>query len=132
MGYKPDYDFKLDLPKGEEAEQKIASLLHMNDGGLVEVKRDFLVSNTGNVAIEYECRGKPSGIAKTKAKWWAIMMDGELYNGEIIVLISVVRLKNIAREYLGTKQDVWGGDDGKARMVLVPIERLVSPCPNPA
>ena len=63
--YEPDYDFKLDLPKGEESERTIAFLLYMNDGDLIEAKRDFIVSNTGNVAIEYECKGKPSGIAKT-------------------------------------------------------------------
>ena len=126
MGYKPDYDFKLDLPKGEEAEKTISHLLHMTDGDLVEVKRDFKVSDTGNVAIEYECRGKPSGIAITKAKWWATMMDGEIYKGELIVLIRVGRLKRIAKKYKNTRRDIWGGDEGRARMVLVPIEELVS------
>ena len=126
--YKPDYDFKVDLPKGEESERTIAFLLYMNDGDLIEAKRDFIVSNTGNVAIEYECRGKPSGIAKTKAAWWAILLNGNKYNGEVIVLIRTERLKEIARKYRDTERDVSGGDDGKAKMILLPVEELMSSC----
>ena len=125
--YKPDYDFKLDLPKGEESERTIAFLLYMNDGDLIEAKRDFIVSNTGNVVIEYECRGKPSGIATTKAVWWAILLNGNKYNGEVIVLIRTERLKEIARKHKGTERDVWGGDDGKARMIKLPVGELMSP-----
>ena len=126
--YKPDYDFKIDLPKGEEAERTIAFLLHMDDGDLIEAKRDFKVSDTGNVAIEYAYRGKPSGIATTKASWWAILLNGNKYNGEVIVLIRTERLTAIAREYRGTKRDTWGGDDGNARMILLPVEELMLSC----
>lgn len=126
--YKPDYDFKLDLPKGEESERTIAFLLYMADGDLIEAKRDFKVSDTGNVAIEYEFRGKPSGIAKTKAAWWAILLNGNKYNGEVIVLIRTARLKELARAYKRTARDVSGGDNGEARMILFPVEELMSPC----
>ena len=126
--YKPDYDFKTDLPKGEEGERTIAFLLHMDDGDLIEAKRDFRVSDSGNVAIEYECNGKPSGIAKTKAVWWAILLDGENYNGEVIVLIRTERLKEIARKYYGTGNDVFGGDNEKARMIILPLRELMSSC----
>lgn len=34
-----------------------------------EVKEDFKCMNTGNVCVEFECRGKPSGIATSKANF---------------------------------------------------------------
>lgn len=124
--YKSEYDFKLDLPKGEETERTIAFLLNMQDGDFIEVKRDFKVSDTGNIAIEYECRGKPSGIAKTKAIWWAILLNGKKYNGEFIALIKTERLRSIARKHIGTKRDVLGGDNKNARMILLPVKELLA------
>ena len=125
-GHKPDYDFKLDLPKGEEAERTIAFLLNMQDGDLIEVKRDFIVSDTGNIAIEYECRDEPSGIATTRAAWWAILLDGLDYNGAVIVLIRTGRLKAIARKlYHLEGRVVPGGDNGSAKMVLLPVGDLL-------
>ena len=97
-------------------------------GDTIEAKRDFKVSDTGNVAIEYECRGKPSGIAITKAIWWAILLNGDKYNGDVIVFIKTGRLKEIARKYRRLGKDIWGGDDGRAKMVLVPVKELMSPC----
>ena len=127
MIYKPDHDFELDLPKGEETERTIAFLLHMKDGEFIEAKRDLYVSTTGNVAIEYECRGKPSGISTTRAQWWAILLNGKKYDGEVVVLIRTERLKAIARNYIGTKRDIEGGDNKEARMILLPVQELMSP-----
>lgn len=36
----------------------------------VEVKSDYYCQKSGNVAVEVECRGKPSGLAVTEADWW--------------------------------------------------------------
>ena len=55
-------------------------------------------------------------------------MNGNKYNGEVIVLIRTERLKEIARKYRDTKRDVSGGDDGKAKMILLPVEELMSSC----
>ncbi len=123
--HEPNYDFEIDLPRGQEAEQTIAFLLHMNNGDFIEVKRDSYVSESNNVAIEYQCKNKPSGIASTEAAWWVIMLNGERYNGEVIVLIKTERLKSIARKYLGTKRDISGGDKKYARMILVPVKELL-------
>ncbi len=125
--YQPNYDFTIDLPEGEEGENTIAFLLHMEQGQLIEAKRDFTVSDTGNVAVEYEDNGHPSGIARTRSVWWGILLNGEKYNGEAIVLIRTERLKEICRPYYGTARDVSGGDNGSARMILLPVEELLAP-----
>ena len=57
-------DFQYDLKFGKEGETEIAKLLNNSE---VEVKRDRQTQKTGNVYIEYESRGKPSGIKTTKA-----------------------------------------------------------------
>ena len=56
--------FTHDLNFGEKGEDWINEIF--KDGKLIEVKSDRLAHKTGNVYIEYECRGKPSGIATTK------------------------------------------------------------------
>ncbi len=114
-------DFDLDLKDGEIAEQELKELLATT----IEVKRDFRCSNTKNVAVEYESRGKLSGIAVTKAKWWAFVLDGAYYEKEVIVLIRTERLKRIARAEHKKGNWIFGGDNDTSKMVLVPLEHLV-------
>lgn len=110
--------FDIDLAQGQESERELRDILT----GKIEVKTDYLVSNTGNVAIEFECSGRPSGIETTESPWWAIVLDGDRYRGKQIVLISTSRLREIVR---GAKV-VSGGDNGRARMYLVPVRRLLA------
>lgn len=87
------YDFDMDLQKSKSTENEIAALfkyyygdeiidisfcndnrydilLNMNGCNVtLEVKEDFKCMVTGNVCVEYECRGKPSGIAVTQADY---------------------------------------------------------------
>lgn len=62
----------------------------------IEVKRDFRVSNSGNIAIEREgLRGRKSGIASTTAEWWAFILDGYNFESEVIIFIKTARLKTL-------------------------------------
>ena len=52
--------FDLDLQYGKVREKKIAEML---ENKKIEVKSERDIwQKTGNIAIEYECYGKPSGI----------------------------------------------------------------------
>jgi len=62
-------NFDIDLRYGHDGEKLVHSLL--SGGYKVEVKTDRLAHSTGNLAIEYKCRGKWSGISTTQADWWA-------------------------------------------------------------
>ena len=119
-----NYKFDLDIIDGEEGEALVREILQGE--GKIEVKRDFIVSNTGNVAVEYHSRGNPSGIAVTEADWWAFVLDGERYKSEVVILVRTARLKQLCRPYLGTKKDVPGGDDNTSRMILLNVAELVS------
>ena len=99
----------IDLTAGLFAEKLVIDILG-DARGTLEVKRDFKVSDTGNIAIEYRYRNKPSGIAATKATWWALVLDGPRYGHEIIVLIRTERLKQIARSFYKANRITHGGD----------------------
>lgn len=97
MGY---YDFTTDLLNAQSKEVELADLLRargkvayvslnndsrwdleatMPDGRFVtvEVKNDMLHARTGNLGVEFECRGKKSGINVTMADWWCFALhDG--------------------------------------------------------
>lgn len=70
-----------------------------------EVKNDLMCGKTGNFALEYECRGKPSGIETTEADYWVYNLDDGVY------MIPVDALKNLinSKSYF---RMVTGGDKG--------------------
>ncbi len=91
----------------------------------VEVKRDFCSATTGNVAVEYRCRGKPSGIATTEAQWQAFILSGD-YHDEIVILIKTERLRNLLKKNKERFKHVQGGDDDQSSLVLLPLPELFS------
>ena len=61
-------DFDIDLAFGKLHEDKILDML---ENKKIEVKTERDVwTRSGNIAIEFESYGKPSGIAATKADYW--------------------------------------------------------------
>ena len=119
-----NYNFEQDLPEGVAAERFVQEILS-GERGAIEVKRDFKVSETGNIAIEFECRNRKSGIAVTKALWWAIVLDGNLFAHEMVILVKTERLREISRELYKKRKFVTGGDSGSnTKMVLIPIEEI--------
>ena len=109
-------DFKFDLEVGQVAEQELAFLL----GKKIEVKRDLAAHITKNVFIEYESRGKKSGIAKTEAEYYCIVIKDMSY-----ILISTKRLKKLCRKYINTDRDRLGGDMNTSKGILLPINDLL-------
>ncbi len=123
--FNKDKKFDIDLDKGERAEHSLAAMLLGETAGKIEVKSErWQWQQTGNIAIEYENYGKPSGIAATQADYWAHM----LYNGSeqllTIMITPVPVLKAICRKYLKTKYDVRGGDNKASRMIILPLSEI--------
>ena len=122
MDYSRDFD--IDLKEGEEGELLVKELALGNRK--IEVKRDFMVSRTGNLAIELESRGKASGLAITTAEWWAFVLDGPVFNGEVLLFIKTDRLKKIVDKIKIEKGTIRGGDNNTSELVLVPVQELAS------
>lgn len=118
-----DTRFDVNLAEGEIAEKAIRDLF--TGGVTIEVKRDFKVSQTGNIAIEEEYRGRPSGIATTEASVWAFVLDGPGFGGEVKILIDIDRLRCILSKI---ERTVYGGDNKWAKMKLLPITTLLKAC----
>ena len=115
-------DFDLSLHKGMGAE---ALVLDLFGGDVdVEVKRDYIVSTSGNIGVEFRWRGEKSGIALSKAHYYAFVFDGDAYGHEVILFIRTERLKAIGREVYATDGAVPCGDGKQGRMVLIPVTRL--------
>jgi len=110
-------DFQYDLKVGQLQEKWLGDLL---EGQTIEVKRDFMASQTGNVFVEFFCRGKPSGIATTKAQHWAFILSEET-----VVLLPTAKLKTLARQAHKNGRIICGGDSNASQGVLINVERLV-------
>lgn len=117
---KADKRFDLNLKEGQLRETELANII---GNSAIEVKTDFMVSKTGNMAIETFCNGNPSGITATEAEWWAFFLEGPHYNGEVICLLRTARLRKLIQ---GTRS-VLGGDGMRAEMSLLPVKQLLTP-----
>lgn len=110
-------DFRYDLKVGQLQEKWLADIL---ESETIEVKRDFMASQTGRVFVEFFCRNKPSGIATTQAKFWAFILGDET-----VVLLPVKKLLALALEAEEQGKVVQGGDSNLSVGALIELERLV-------
>lgn len=83
-GYQPDFD--IDLRHGQSGERMVAAFIEGFTDGTIEVKNDRQAAQTGNIWIEYECRGRDgvwrdSGIRSTRATYWALVLGGTVIIG---------------------------------------------------
>lgn len=106
----PDYEYEFNNTKSYDI------LIRKSDKPVVtlEVKYDIMAKKTGNVAIEIESRGNPSGIEVTDADWWCQIIDVTPW------FIQTERLKQLILQH---GKLVVGGDAGsETKMYLVPDE----------
>ena len=103
-------------------EQAVADMLQDKK---IEVKSERDVwQNTGNIAIEYESYGKPSGIAATEADYWF----HNLCIGDDIFATLVFDTESLRRiiDNLDYKRSVSGGDHNASKMYLLNLQKLFS------
>ena len=113
--------FDIDLQYGQIREEKLANILQ-NEKVEVKTERDKW-KETGNICIEFSCRGKPSGIAVTEAKWWVhVLANGD--DTSCMLMFPTEKLKEIARKYYANGKIVNGGDDNLSKMVLLPLKEI--------
>lgn len=137
------YNFKKDIITGEEGEAFIRAFqeskgfvyvdnckskeydLRMSYRGkeyTYEIKTDVYKIDTGNLVIEFECRGKASGINVTKADYFTYFFPrlGEIWN---------IRCKDLRELISSTNPHVFtqAGDQGSGtklyRLKKVEVER---------
>jgi len=131
----PNYNYKQDKPIADETEKQVAEILRTTYNAVIldychtnaydirarvnnkeftfEVKEDFTCERTGNVGIEFECRGKPSGINVSKADYYIYKIHTG--SGIKIYLFKTSQLKNMIENELYFRI-VNGGDVGSGSM----------------
>ena len=114
--------FDIDLEYGKVREQLVADMLQDKK---IEVKSERDVwQKTGNIAIEYESYGKPSGINATESDYWF----HNLCVGEDVFATLVFDTNSLRRiiDNLDYKKSVSGGDNNASRMYLLNLQKLFS------
>jgi hypothetical protein len=107
------------FPKGNFKEYDFI----LDDDIKVEVKSDCLAGKTGNLAIEYKCNDKASGITATTADFWIYFVRydfNDLENFDVYK-IPIKKLRKKCKKYGVIKS---GGDNNRARMYLVKKEKF--------
>ena len=77
----------------------------------IEMKEDFMAWKTGNTVVEYECRGKPSGIKTTRASYFVYSILDKDGNPDKHYLIPKKKLDWMIENRM-YKDKVTGGDVG--------------------
>jgi len=112
--------FDLDLQYGQVREDIVSDMLQNKK---IEVKSERgMWMDTGNICIEYQCYGKPSGITTTEADYWF----HNLCINEDIFATLVFKVDNLKKiiDNLDSKRSVSGGDHNASRMWLLNIQKL--------
>ena len=125
------YNFREDFPIAQKVERLVSRYLRMKYGtktlsfckdnrydllienadgkqSTIELKQDFTCRKTGNVGIEYSCRGKPSGIEVSKADFYLYVIHPPEGKRKL-ALIRTSRLKEMISKGLYFRK-VDGGD----------------------
>ena len=120
---KPDRKkFDLDLAYGQMHEHKVLDML---ENKKVEVKTERGMWTTiGNIVIEFETLGKPSGINATEVDYWFhnLAVGDDVY---CTLVFKTDVLKKIVEE-LDDHRIVKGGDNWASKMYLVNLSKLFS------
>ena len=108
--------FTKDLSYGKKHEKLVMKSMEN-----FELKTDRMAHKTGNVYVEFQSRGKDSGIRVSKADTWIF----KIVNGKDTHLFSVhiplTRLKKlVSKNY----RVVLGGDNLTSRGYLIPLADL--------
>ena len=114
--------FDIDLEYGKIRESQI---LDMFENAKIEVKSERDIwQKSGNIAIEYECYGKPSGIKATESDYWFhnLCINDETY-ATLVFRTDFLRRIIDSIDYV---KSVKGGDHMASRMYLLNIQKLFS------
>jgi hypothetical protein len=123
ISFNRDRKFDLQLSEALLRESVLAELL---GNGRIELKSEtWQWEQTGNICIEYQCDGLPSGISTTQADVWVheLRRDGATL---VYLMFPVNRLKELAREHFRRGHfRTNAGDGGRFSVILIPLREIL-------
>lgn len=116
------FDFKADLNFGKKGEEFVKQMIS-NSNGKFEVKIDRMAITTGNIVLEIECYGKPSGIATTEADWltYLISHKDEIVSG---FTFNVAVLRRNLKKMKSKFHIAQGGENHASKMFIIPLGQV--------
>ena len=114
--------FDIDLEFGKSWEKHIDGVFSGVTKCEVKTERDKWAS-TGNICIEIESYGKPSGLTSTEAEVWVhnLVKDNELCCS---LMFNTDKLRKVMKEM--KPYTVMGGDNDASKLYLVNIAKLLT------
>ena len=114
--------FDIDLAYGTIREEKIADMMTNKK---IEVKSEKdLWQKSGNICIEYESYGKPSGIRATESDYWFHNLC--VGDNEFCTLVFKTDVLKTIVDKVNTFRTASGGDHNASKMFLVSLQKLFS------
>ena len=126
QGYCKTHDLKVeeDMLFGKIGEEFTQQLFEGNTKVEVKTERDIW-ENTGNIAIEIRCKGKPSGLSTTGSSVWIHLLSKKgVIKGGFLFKVDELKGKIKKLHENGKLKMVMGGDDNASQMALLPIKEL--------
>jgi len=117
-GFNPHFDLCLEF--GEKYENEFQKIVESKQ---LEINTDKICQRTGNVFVEFESRGKDSGLATTTAVYWVYCLWSEVRKEQTYVFIPTRRLKKLIKQ--GNYKEMRGGDNWTSKGYLIPKEDLL-------
>ena len=120
-----DNRFDIDLKFGNVFEEELRDALVGRFAIEVKTERGRW-KDTGNIFVEYESRGKKSGISVTQAKYYSVCLAHDDFISQSFFLLDMSQFKTWLRTEIKANKikSVMGGDDNTSKGYLVPICRL--------
>jgi len=114
--------FDVDLEFGQQWEKHIDDMFSGAKKCEVKTERDTW-TRTGNICIEIESYGKPSGLTSTEAEIWVhnLVKDNELCCS---LMFNTDKLRKIMEDM--KPYTVMGGDNNASKLYLVNITKLLN------
>ena len=114
--------FDVDLEFGQQWEKHIDDMFSGAKKCEVKTERDVW-TRTGNICIEIESYGKPSGLTSTEAEIWVhnLVKDNELCCS---LMFNTDKLRKIMEDM--KPRTVMGGDNLASKLYLVNIAKLLA------
>ena len=125
MGEWTQGNWDISLEFGEHHESEVRQIFEGD--GTIEVKADKIWHKTGNIAIEYKFRNKPSGISTTEAKWWCVVITNKIKprKSDAILVVEVEKLRKHLKAMFHQLKKVDGGFKSASRLLLVPVKAFL-------
>ena len=126
ISFNHDRKYDIQLSAALINERRLGDIFAAGKIERVELKSEtWQWEQTGNIAIEYRCDGKPSGIATTEADYWVheLRRDGQTL---VYLMFPIDRLKALARDAIQRGQfRSDAGDDGRFHIALIPLAEVL-------